>query len=63
MELCQRKQINLLFTVRKCRGSWGNVCWVVGKIKGNDERSVGAMGKVWQSVLGVGEAWGEVWGV
>ena len=43
----------------RCR----KVCCGVGKIKGNEEKSVGGMGKVWQNVLGVGEAWGEVWGV
>ena len=57
----------------KCAGVWGGgeercgkcgemleVCWGVGKIKGNEEKSVRGMGKVWQSVLGGGEVWG-VW--
>ena len=37
------------------------MCWGVGKIKGNEEKSVGGVGKVWQSVLDVGEVRGEVW--
>ena len=44
-------------------GRCGKVCWGVGKIKGNEEKSVGGVGKVWQSVLDVGEVRGEVWGV
>ena len=44
-------------------GRFGKVCWGVGKITGNEEKSVGGVGKVWQSVLGVGEVRGEVWGV
>ena len=50
--------------VGKCWGRCGKVCWGVGKIKGNEEKSVGGMGKVWQSVLGVGghgERCGGVW--
>ena len=42
-------------------GRCGKVCCGVGKINGNEQKSVGGMGKMWKSVLGVGEVWGEVW--
>ena len=40
--------------VGKCWGRCGKVCWGMGKIKGNEGKSVRGMGKMWQSVLGVG---------